>query len=815
MNIKNNHYTKEQLHPLFVKAEKPARYVGGEVNSVTKEECDVSIALSYPDLYEIGMANNGLQILYASLREEKSICCERFFAPAHDFAALLKENGLALYSLESYRPLSEFDILGFNCSHELLYTNVLYMLDCANIPLLAAERDDSMPIIIAGGEAISNPAPMSMFVDLFFFGEGDQSIKEIAFACSKGRKEGLTKAEILVRLQDVEGVLVPAERESVVNSEGFTRFDGPKVTKHGIGKECIVTPLKPLIPNMRISQDKAVVEITRGCDNLCKFCHAGYYTLPYRNQPYVETAKKALELLDATGYDTVTFSSLSISDYKYLVPLINEVLPEFNRRGISMSLPSLKVDSNTLPIIETISKVKKVSLTFAVESANTEIRKIIHKRLSIEDLLEIVTYIFERGWKTLKLYFMLGLPGYNTYDEGQSIVDLLHTINRIGKGKVQINATLSPFIPKPHTPFQDVEMAPLEYFDDVIGFVRSHVPRKVVIKNHNIYSSRTEGFLARGDIETGKAILRAYQEGAYFDSWDEFFKKNIWMEIIDEYQRERNYYAPRVDAEFPWSVVLTGSEELIKVKKARILEESELSKMRMTQTEELATEKIESAMDEFERKYEKKAALRFVFTKEGKAVYISHLDMAEVVKRALRIAKIPICFSQGFNKRERLSFGFPLPLGIASKAEMVSCDLYDLPVDGYEERINLALPEGMRLAKSFVTDKKETIMAETQVILYHVSASSDVLKSIENGLAQKPSMEKRTKKGTRTVCAADSIYNVSFTEDLAEFYLHTGTSDSLRIDQLIPLLCEDEESSYSICKMDQYSLSGNQILSLQ
>lgn len=797
-------YTFEQIVPILNRVEKPGRYTGGEKNSVQPKDGDFRFALGYPDLYEIGMANQGIQILYSRLNETKGLSCERFYAPGKDLFECLKQSGLNLFTLETFTPLNEMEAVGFNLSHELLYTNMLYILESAGIAIFSRERLESDPIIIAGGEAVSNPAPVSLFVDCFFAGEGEEGIIEIAESLKSNRN--LNRLEKLKALSLIEGVMVPSLYKTAINGDGMVIFEGPRVNKRNISGQSLRNPLKPVIPSVRTSQERAVIEITRGCDNLCKFCHAGYYTLPLRQCSVEKTAQETFEVLENTGYNGVTFTSLSISDYAQLIPLLNRVLPDLNRKGVNVNLPSMKVDKGTLPIITTISGVKQVNLTFAVEAAHTEIRKLIHKRVHVDELLEIVRYVFENGWKTIKLYFMLGLPGYKEYDEAQSIIDLLKKIFDIGRGKKSINATVSPFIPKPHTPLDMNDMATAEYFNSVVDKLKKALPRKIAVKNHNIDSSIVEGFLARGDIECGRALHEAYTAGAVFDSWSEHFNSNAWLPVVEKYMHRADYFCERTDENQSWSVILTGAEKLVSAKRDTVLSEEDLGRKRMRHEVPFDYESINRSMEDFEKSYEKLLSVRIVFSKKGRARYISHLDLVEIIKRAFNIAKLPICYSRGFNKRAHIGGGFPLPLGIDSECEVFDCDLYsEMPV-GLEDVIGSNLPEGVELVKIYPHNGDTIALHKNSVSSYRICGNSNIIEKIEKAIDSDITLTKKTKKGVTEIKAADSVHSVQRGDNNITLFLYTGSTNALRIDALMRAFVNDDEyNSLVITKIAIYN----------
>ena len=485
------------IEELLSEVQKPARYIGMELNSIQKEEALVRMALSYPDLYEVGMSNNGIRILYGIINNIADAACERVFAVANDMESCLRGNGVPLYTLETYTPLNEMDIIGFNVSHELLSTNILQILDLGSIPLHSSERGGKDPIVIAGGEGVSNPFPLGDFIDVFFMGDGEEGIVEILDAFKSAAREGLSRDATIDLVSLIDGVLIPSRYNFSYNGSRVSELDGKEVNKRVYKDKALAESSAPVVSNIRIAQERAVVEATRGCGNFCSFCHAGFYDLPYRSYSSENISKKILAILSNTGYNEVTFSSLSIGDYRGLEELLNNILPGLTERGVSISLPSLKIDTFTLPIIEYVSGVRRTSLTLAVESASEKIREAANKKLSIDDLIEIVEHVFSRGWKVVKLYFMIGLPGWDSCDEAEDIMEILKRIYSLGRKKNEINVTISPFVPKPHTPFQWEKQMDEDYFEHTISKIKSGLPGKIRIKNHDARASILEGVLSR------------------------------------------------------------------------------------------------------------------------------------------------------------------------------------------------------------------------------------------------------------------------------------------------------------------------------
>lgn len=768
------------IEKLLSRVQKPARYMGREFNIMVKDDARFRMALSYPDLYEVGMSNNGLRILYDIVNAMAGIACERVFAVADDFARLLREAAVPLYTLETHTPLAGLDAIGFNLSHELLFTNVLQVLDLGGVPLRRADRGDDAPIVIAGGGAVSNPFPMADFIDAFYIGDGEEGIVEIVRSLSGAKDRGAGRKEMLDCIGGIAGVLVPSR---------YSGGGGPRVRKRVYRGRELADPLKPLVPCIRISQERIVIEASRGCSNFCNFCHAGFYDLPYRWYDYRAIAERILAIARNTGYNEVTLSSLSISDYPHLPSLINAVLPDLTERGISVSFPSLRVDAATLPLIEQISELRRASLTFAVESASGAVRARANKRIVINDLVEIVRHVHGRGWKVIKLYFMIGLPGCEEHDEAGDIIALLREIHAAGGRRLDINVTVSPFVPKPHTPFQREGQKGRDYFEETVRRIKRGVPRPVTIKNHNVESSIIEGVLARGDSSLGAVIESSYRDGCRFDSWDEYFKYDIWKRNLDERMPGwQEHLGNHLEGPLPWRFVETGFEDLAEKRAAASRACVPLPERVRKQQEPVDTARLDEAKRAFARRYEVAGTIRVRFAKTGLARFIPHIDFMEVVKRSLRMAEMPVAMTQGFNKRERISAGFPTPVGVESEAELVDIELYGPAGGECLARINASLPADISAEELRAVSDRVSLMAQTRVIEYRVTASAGS-GFLANGLAARPDFIKHGKRSERVVPFSKVFHSHDAGDDDSIILrLNAGSEDSARIDDVVKTL---------------------------
>ncbi len=803
-----------RLEKILLRVQKPARYVGGEYNIVVKPEARFRMAVSYPDLYEVGMSNNGIRILYDIVNRMDGAACERVFTVEHDFERLLRSEGIPLYTLETFTPLHELDLVAFNLSHEMLYTNMLQVLDLGGIPLLAGERSGNDPIVIAGGGAVSNPFPLKDFLDAVYLGDGEEGVADIVQVLADPSVSSATREEKLSALERIEGVLLPRNYALNYKDGKLVSVNGPTVTRRVYRQRKAPAQERPLVPNIRISQERVVAEATRGCANLCKFCHAGYFDLPYRAYSDDDIRDQVHIALANTGYSEVALSSLSLGDYRDLTGALNRLLPELTARGVSLSLPSLRVDRKTLPVIERVSDVRRTSLTFAVESAADPIRETAYKRINMDELLEIITHVFDRGWRMVKLYFMIGLPGSGEIDEAKSIIDLLKQLLALGSRNVEINATVSPFVPKPHTPFQRERQMGRGYTEDTVLRIKQGLPRRVKIKNHDLKASEIEGVLSRGDDRLGQAILGAYRKGCRLDSWGEYFDYGAWRESLDENLPgwEKILHERGRDDVLPWEVVKTGFDRVISSMEGR---RADLSRVKTTDVAgELHDASLDEAMREFEKRYVTSGKVRLRLTKTGMMRYVPHIDFVEIVKRALRMAEAPMAFTRGFNKREKISAGYPIPLGIESEAELLDVELFDSPGSDLAARMNERLPEGIRVTGFAEITGKESLMAITIAALYRVECETgELCSTLLDGLSEKKDFVKITKKGEFPVLFNDVMLGHEQNTDTSLYLtLSAGSPGSMRADRVVLSLADLGDEflhRFRITKTAQYRKNGD------
>lgn len=577
---------------ILMKIEKPARYIGGEVNSVTKnkEEVDMRIAFCFPDVYEIGMSHLGIQILYDMFNRFDGVWCERVYSPWTDLDAIMRKENIPLFALESQDPIKDFDWLAITLQYEMCYTNVLQVLDLSGIPLLTKDRIDGDPIVIGGGPCTYNPEPIADFFDIFYIGEGETRYEELINLYRECRDNGLSRKDFLRKAAKVPGMYVPAFYDVTYKEDGtIERFEP---NEEGIPAKILKEiemdvshtyyPEKPLVPFMKISQDRVVLEIMRGCIRGCRFCQAGQLYRPVRERDVEVLKDYALKMLKNTGQEEISLSSLSSSDYSKLPELINFLIEDCSKNHINISLPSLRIDAFSLDVMSKVQDIKKTSLTFAPEAGSQRLRNVINKGLTEEDIIGGATLAFEGGWTRVKLYFMLGLPTETDADI-EGIAELSNKIaatffevvpkEKRVNGRVQIVTSTSFFVPKPFTPFQWAKQCTKEEFLEKAYKTKHSIMAKLNQKSikynwHEADTAVLEGVLARGDRKVGNVILNVYNKGAIFDSWSEYFDNEKWMDAFEECKVSMDFYTTRersTEEIFPWDFIDCGvTKEFLK-----------------------------------------------------------------------------------------------------------------------------------------------------------------------------------------------------------------------------------------------------------
>ncbi len=707
-------YLEQQI---LTRVNKPARYLGMEYGAYRKPigQAKVTMAMIFPDIYEIGVSNYGHKLLYSLVNNHPDYLCDRAYAPAKDMRETLAEENIPLYGLESLVPLKDFDMLAFSLQYELNYTTILGVLESAQIPFRTADRPDwTTPILISGGPGCGNPMPLSPFFDAFIIGDGEDVLIEILDLLDRAKTEGWDKWDTRYELSQLEGVFVPgiskAARKRIVD-----------ISQRDI-------ELAPLIPYIQTVHDRVTIEARRGCDRMCRFCQPCFINLPVREQKIDRIRDQALKEIEKTGYEECSLLSLSIADYSQLKPLIHEVADTLNDKGVSLSLPSQRADRFDLEVAEAVQQVRKSTLTFAPEAGTERLRAVLNKNLSEKEIMTAVTSAYRAGWNKVKLYFIIGLPT-ETDEDLQGIATLVQKMQAAcaliqrdekvsKKSKLDVNVTLSNFVPKPHTPFQWVAQDSLAELRRKIQYLKEvFKPLKGVKLNFTDPEiSKLEAVISKGDARMADVIEKAYRRGGYLDAWDENLKFPEWFEALQEMGIEPDHFTAKtythLDEPLPWDVIDMGLDRgwlqeefrksleeatsepcfigcntcgvcadynvapvFMKPSELAVMEKAQVEKRTKAQVFPLPTRKV-----------------RLKLQKRGDLRFISHLDWLRMLHRAIFRAKLPIAYTQGFNPTPKLSFGPALPLFVEGLEEYIDLEMVSF-VDDLDARLNEHLPE--------------------------------------------------------------------------------------------------------------------------
>ena len=757
-------------HSILQAVLKPARYTGGEWNAVRKDWDTVrcKFALALPDVYEVGMSNLGLAILYEILNRRADIAAERVYAPWVDMEEQMREKGLPLFSLESRRPIATFDFFGFSLQYEMIYSNVLNMLDLAGIPLYAKERGDDMPFVIGGGPCVYNVEPIADFFDFFVIGEGEEVVLEIADAFiawdAAGRMGG--RAGFLTRLLAVDGIYVPAFYEPIYDAAGNFRAlrplhpDARPVIYKRVVRDmnAVVTAEHPIVPYMDIVHNRMMMELFRGCSRGCRFCQAGIAYRPARERTEENLRRMAHGMVEATGYDEMSLTSLSSADYSCLGRLVDDLMEDYAGDKLSFSLPSLRIDSFSIDLAHRMQQVRKSGLTFAPEAGTQRLRDVINKGVTEENLLTACGAAFRHGWKQVKLYFMMGLPTETDEDIigiaqlAKKVVDLYTEIR--GRRGCKVTVSVSCFVPKPYTPFQWFGQLPIEEFQRRQRLLKEHITdRSITFHYHDARLSVIEGVFARGDRRLAPALYEAWKNGAKFDGWSDLFDDSRYFAAFETCGIDWEYYSRRtrmIGEPLPWAHTSPGVlERFLKSEWQKALAASLTEDCRRThctgcgicptlgvdvidyagveaaRVQEAVPSEPRTVMTSDAERVAQECSVfvyRGLITKGEELRYVSHLDYANLFVRACKRAGLPMAYSEGFNPHMKVAFASALSLGAASDAEYVDFEMTEaLSPHVVMERLGEHLPRGAQIVRlKMLTGKHKALMADVDEARYRI-----------------------------------------------------------------------------------------------